>query len=184
MNVHDFLKFFTSSRQANMIAGGYWHTKGGLITSSYNNLGVPWEFRYGLAEKLIGINFGCNFKNSRCERERKDWIGMRLWLEDSNSNVRVNYCCSSCYITIGNLESLPNDDGILEEVAVLFDPEYRGFWRHSIGCTLSHKYRSTLCLAGRCSHLLRTVKMNKDDLMKIYQLKNIRSEWERSRKEQ
>jgi len=168
MDVHEFLKYFLSFGRMK---------SRGVLSETYNDTGVPWEFRYQLAEKTIGIDFGCDFKRGRCIKERNDGPGMIAWLEDPSSNVRVNYCCSQCYQTVGNLSYLPNNDKIIEEIASLFDPELRGFWRQGVGCTLPHRYRSTICLTGRCSYLHKTSVMDKEDLLKLYQLSNIRTLW-------
>jgi len=183
MNVQDFLKFFTSIH-----GNRYWSVPGGLLVSTYNDTGIPWEFRYQLAEELKDVDFKCDFKRGRCTQERNDWIGMRAWIENPDSNIRVNRCCSQCYLTIGNLMYLQNNDEVLDEITTLFDPELRGFWRQDVGCILPHKYRSTICLTGRCTWLRQQsykneeFRMSEADLMKVYRLSNIRSIWKRSRK--
>lgn len=182
MDVKEFLDYFHSPKRVEMM-GGAWESNGGILSDTYVHE-VPWEFRYKYAETLIGIDFGCEFQNGRCVAERQDWLTMRAWKESGLGDPEVNFCCAACYITIGNLEIIQNDQSIINLIASLFDPDKRGFWRPEIGCILPHKYRSTMCLAGRCSFIQRKGRLPKEDFLKVFHFQNIVNTWRRQQKEQ
>lgn len=180
MDTQEFIRFFREPKKIKMLSGP-WTCDGGILSDTYLH-GVPWWFRYQLAEDLIGADFGCDFRGGRCVKERKDWLAITVWREEARHlglTGKVNFCCDSCVLNAGNLQILPNDPAILEEVAGLFDHMEMGFWRPKVGCILPHKYRSTMCLTGRCHYN----KCTSEVLNKIYRLSNIRSEWKRHLKE-
>lgn len=174
MDYKEFIKYYTSIKHV----PGTGFLESGRISNTYR--GVPWGFRYKYAEE-VDEDFGCDFVDNRCVRERNE--NMEEWWNTLGRNSRhVSYCCSSCYISVGNIRLLPNDEEVLREIASLFDYENRrGFWRENQGCILPRRYRSTLCLTDRCSYLLKNVKPSRKLLQKIYNLTNITALWRKER---
>lgn len=169
MKYQDFLDYYKSTKH--VPSHGY--IEPGILLETY--FGVPWEFRYRYAEQLAGEDFGCSFKSNRCIMERScdltDW-----WSGIGKGSQFVSYCCSSCYISVGNLRMLELDEQVIEWVAYLFDYEgKRGFWREGEGCVLPHRFRSTLCLMDRCDFLKKIIEPRKELLQKIYNLINVKS---------
>lgn len=172
MDYQNFLNYFKSIKHTPK--NGY--IEGGLISDTYFN--IPWEIKYKYSEELIGEDFGCNFINNRCIMERtfplNEW-----WKGLGKDSKHVSYCCSTCYISVGNIRRLPSDLITLKLIASLFDyVGRRGFWREDIGCILPHKFRSTLCLTDRCDYLKEILAPRKELIQKIDNLLNLKSLWE------
>ncbi|MCK5016782.1 MAG: hypothetical protein KAS32_06880 [Candidatus Peribacteraceae bacterium] len=189
MELKKFLDFYSKPKTLPMI-GGTWSSPGGIVSDFYSPLNtpvafqVPWWFRYSLAETLKGTNFGCDFKEGLCAAERPDGcVEIKEFKKEHKLDTPVNFCCSCCHLNIGNLELLPNDTKILTEIADLFEPGQLGFWRSGIGCILPYKYRSTMCLVGRCGFIGDNFILSRETKIKIYKLGNIRSEWIKYKKE-
>ena len=176
MNYQEFIEKFKKPIYARVINGMYERSKG-IISRNY--LGVPWWFRIKLAQPFEGLDFGCTFDNGRCIRERKE--DLTDYWQDKH-NPYVSFCCSTCYLTMGNLHILPDRPILLKTIAGSFDETAQGWWREDTGCILPYGYRSTLCLTGRCSYLQQNIKSNKEVLEKSYRLNNIVSEWRRYQK--
>jgi len=178
MNKKAFIEFFLQPKKIKMM-GGEWESPGGTISEYYAKGNVPWWFRYKLAEDLVGADFGCDFVDGLCRAERPGgWTVIQEFRKDEVlPDYGVNFCCSACYLNVGNLTILPKDEAALTRVASLYEPSKYGFWREGIGCILPYRYRSTMCLTGRCEYLRRNFRAPKETLAKIYKLTNIRSEW-------
>lgn len=98
-------------------------------------------------QKLAGltelIDYKCNFdRNGMC----KVYIAKRDMCRTGRETM---CCCHSCERTIGYLNTIPSEWGILTQYAELFDEE-TGFWRKGKGCILPRKLRSNTCLRYHC----------------------------------
>ena len=169
MDYKEFIKLINKEREFPTNSGGIWDAGKVILSDTYQ--GVPWDIRYSLAEEVSKINFGCEFKNNSCIKERENPEPIFF---TPAASLHVNYCCSRCFQTVGNLLILPADEKILYEIACLFDPNAEGFWKKDVGCALPAKYRSTMCLVGRCEYVKSKHKLFKSDMLKILSLTNIR----------
>lgn len=183
MDYKRFLEYYKSYKHVpgveGLKPGELWYIDRGEISDTYH--GVPWEFRYKYAEQMAAEDFGCQFKNNRCVRERSCVKEMGEWWQGlGKESPHVSYCCSTCYISVGNIRILPNDEQLLKQIANMFDYKgRRGFWREGQGCILPHRFRSTLCLVDRCDYLKENVAPRKELIQKIYNLTNVKSLWRR-----
>lgn len=169
MNYKEFIEYYKSTK----FVPTHGYLEPGILSNSY--FSVPWEFRAPFTEQMGAEDFGCNFKDNRCVMERNCDLS-EWWSGLGKDSQHVSYCCSSCYISVGNLRLLPDDEQALEWIASLFDYEgKRGFWREDEGCILPHRFRSTLCLIDRCDYLKENLKPRKELLQKTYNLLNIKS---------
>lgn len=93
-----------------------------------------------LANLTEKIDFGCNFKDGRCE-----------------GNSRVQGCCGSCRWNFGylKLRTIKGKDKIedIEKEMLYYTTKFHrihGFWRRNKGCILPREKRSTICLTHSC----------------------------------
>ena len=99
--------------------------------------GLTWA-EYNKFTKLVdGLDFGCDIRKDVCASERK---------HDEKSKT---CCCNGCARETGYLRRLPKNDKAISSVAKLFSSE-NGFWREGVGCILTKKYRSRICVSYRC----------------------------------
>lgn len=159
MELAGFLELFRAPKKVPIPHGGFWEAGRGVLSKDY--YGTPWETRKTYAEKVAQIDFGCDFYKGTCIAER---LGIHRPTPEG-----VNFCCSVCKDTIGNLYMLPENKSCLTAIAMLFDGDV-GFWRKDTGCSLEPMYRSTQCLVYRCGFLKRHFPLSRKDLLAIYQL--------------
>jgi len=86
------------------------------------------------------IDYGCNFRDGLCIRERKE------------HNTSERCCCGGC--SLDSYFKYP-EKVLTKEDALFFKKNYRlrmGFWRPT-GCILPRELRPILCLGHRCYFL-------------------------------
>lgn len=163
MELSVFLNLFRAPKKIATPQNGLWESAGGVLSENYQ--GIPWEVRRLYAEKVAQINFGCDFHNGECIAERRDIHRPTL--------QGVNFCCSTCKDTVGNLYILPAKVSYLTSIAEVFDKD-TGFWKSGFGCSLEPMYRSTQCLVYRCDFLKGHFPLSRKDLLAIYQLSTLK----------
>jgi len=176
MEIKSFLKLLKQKKEFPTNDSEIYKLNSVVLSSTYNE--VPWGVREIFATEVASINFGCKFENNSCVKERNE--PSPAFFIPAKS-LHVNYCCSRCFQTIGNLTTLTNNQDELQIIAGLFDSEAEGFWKQNVGCTLPIRYRSNMCLTGRCAYLQQQ-KLSKEDLIKIYRLINMKNILKRTKK--
>lgn len=104
-----------------------------------------WAERERIAERFAEIDFGCDFQDGECARERA------CYSSSPYSYDKGRGCCTSCAFSNAYFppESVP------PAVQKYFEKDFHarfGFWREGVGCILPHRLRSATCLTYRCSH--------------------------------
>ncbi len=102
------------------------------VTQDFDSL--SWRNYYRAAELTERIDFGCDFKNGRCKKHRRDKEPM--------------CCCQYCAVEGGYLHKVSAAGA--KVVQKLWDKK-TGLWRKGKGCILPRRYRSITCLLHSCS---------------------------------
>lgn len=91
-----------------------------------------------LAEATEHIDYGCDFREGKCTRERKKkpkdfWSGC---------------CCNECFKHVGYFEKVP--EAWMRKLVEYWDPHDNGFWSSKHGCRIPRFMRPSACLAHQC----------------------------------
>lgn len=135
--------------------------KGSYREITHYRRGLPWIFWRILIEKTRKIDYGCDFNNGGCKRNRE------------RKQDQPMCCCTNCKNRMGffNVLNWP----AIEKIAPLYNEE-TGFWKEGIGCSLPIDIRSVTCVTYRCGFLRDPMYEHKLELYEEYLLERIRKE--------
>jgi len=108
----------------------------GVRFSNKSYGGLEWSEWYTLAEMTNKVNYGCNFKDGKCEKLREDL--------KKNPNASEMCCCDKCGYHVGYLKYIKNDPDVLKMMSDLFDAKLGFLETRCRGVLLPRKYRSAL----------------------------------------
>lgn len=119
---------------------------------NFRDFSYNWEKIEHLKSLTRHIDYGCKFKNGKCQGE---------WESPS-------CCCEDCKRNIGFLKMIREDD--IDYYTERFD-EKTGFWRQGKGCILDRNKRSVTCISYTC-YAIRSNKSNRLLNDELYALRN------------